>query len=767
MPELALAQFAQAKWKESKHDGLVFSHVQHKMGSLHSRLSAVIDAFCAAASDEQEVFISYLLPNPSDVFIARSRYKETIRATKDKGNALKFIEFGSWKDTDDHKKQILLLDADHSRTSSIDGHVMLEITQKLETRIVSEELSCLVVTISGDVKGPVWRDRIDTEFFTVEGQQYRAITHYDDTWLTKATELLEEKLKSRMDTLADIPEHQVHLHAEKYGPTFVLLMRYAEARFLFEKLKRISVNVELGCIMPWFRGDMIQPATSRSQWLKLIYIDDRVGVMPLIEGAEVLVGPFRDGFHFDLDIICGVAIPDVDANVDDQLQAAFSLSSKPPIVHTFPRKVLLPADALGLAFGPQLLHWQLGIIKNCKDRHPLDLPIRFPNDMIMSSEAVRRLGEWGLVEFDEKSFETHRPRPRLGAPLGTDAGRFSKFTSNINALVLLGCAEERRTPRAVFGVLVDLAVIVCQGPSSMFYPVTADTKRKVEGKMRLLNGPFANLVDRGQLWLSLACLDAYRRAAIPEELRPLMIDEVLSRIQGRASTLWTAIFGQVRDQQVELTVVETRIVEEKLARAFLFNTLLTAGSDDFFAADIISRVKLTQSYDDPLDWDRLHQESDTAGVVAGVYTHLEALVNDDLTTIVGYRPRDVTVISLRAVSKVLGELEGGKYLPPLWTPNTALRIEEHVFSEHFDGIELGEDEEAAVGGQQDAPTSITVSRQDGGSAGAPSATAKVKGTQDSATNMQSTSPSMTKQLMMVREDAIRSRKGRWTCPSIY
>lgn len=81
----------------------------------------------------------------------------------------------------------------------------------------------------------------------------------------------------------------------------------------------------------------------------------------------------------------------------------------------------------------------------------------------------------------------------------------------------------------------------------------------------------------------------------------------------------------------------------------------------------------------------------TLGVVAGVYTYMEFPSDDDSMTLVGCRPHDVTVLSLRAVSKALGEVGGVTPLWPRLEDNASLRIHKDKITQYFEVFELGED----------------------------------------------------------------------------
>ncbi|KAL2279042.1 hypothetical protein FJTKL_14020 [Diaporthe vaccinii] len=697
MSKLTLAKFAQDEWDAAKEKRLVFSHVYCEVSSSHSRVSAVLEAFCAAATaggdQEGPVAISYLVPSPADVCIAGSRYSDAVLATEEKGNKLEFMTFASWTH-DVRDRQILLLDADRSTRSSIDTQAMLDISQKLEPRAEKEGFRCLVVTVSGDRDSLVGRDQGPaSRAYRLRGHELCGTAHDVDDWESEAAEIVKERLRARLATLAGVDDEQVHLDSEK-GPIVVLLTRFNDARYIYEELRTESKHVEFECIMPWSNRQSIEVATRRSSVLKLVYIDDGVRMMPLIECSEVVVGPTKDQFYFDPDLLCGAMMLNAEASTEKRLEAAFSLSSTAPTVHTFPADEEQPPEALSPAFGPQLLHLQLGIISVCGDRHPTELRIGFPEDKVMLSESVRRLAEWGLVDAVDKS--AANKQPTVTHPLGRQAARFCRFTPNINAAVLLGCISEDMT-NAVANILVDMAVMVCQGPSAIFSPTTGGTRRRAADHMRLSRGPLAGMVHNGQLWLSVACLDAFRRSSLPEHVWPLIRQEVIPHIQERAAGIKQHLGIEEARAGVPLAETEVEVVEEQLVRAFIFNILLSdEAMPGSFAVDFISRVRLVQHTHDPLDWAGLREHSATRGMVAGVYTYLEGVLSEDFTTIVGYRPCDTTAVSLKAVSKVLGEYSGGRFLRPIWEPSTCLRATSIQTARCFTAVSADEGHDALL-----------------------------------------------------------------------
>lgn len=542
MSRLDLPEFAQEKWAESKQNRLVFLHVHCDTESSDSRLSAVIRAFGAAASDERQgpVSISCLLRSPADVIIARSRYNDAVSAIREQGNLFTFMTFASWKNDAAHDRQILLLDGDPSTISSMDTILMLEIRQQLESRAQKEGFRCLFVTVA-PYWDLVWRHRVQpsVQGYRIEGRKYQALENQVEDWKEEAMEIMKRDVRIRLDTLPTVHGHQMQSHAEEYGPIFVLLMRYHDARYLFEQLKQVLTNVEFCCVMPWSNLQSIEAATSRSRWLKLIHIDDGVTIMPLIEGSQVLIGPTADRIRLSRDVASVMTMSNLWSSTVARFQEAISLSPVTPVVHTF-----VPASPtrkttgiLSPAWGSQLLHFQFGVIKACKGRHPKDQSIMLPDNWMMSVEAQRQLEVWGLISVEgERMLDLQWPK--IQHPLGTHAARFFRLTTNINAMILLSCITEEMS-NTIVNVLIDMAVLVCQGPSAIFYPTTPAAKTEAADRIRLLNGPLAHMVDRGQLWLSLACLNAYRNGRMTEALSSMLRKEVISHVQGRAAHIKT------------------------------------------------------------------------------------------------------------------------------------------------------------------------------------------------------------------------------------
>lgn len=381
--------------------------------------------------------------------------------------------------------------------------------------------------------------------------------------------------------------------------------------------------------------------------------------MPLVQNAEVFVGPERLRFFFDSKHQITVGFPRmVGANIGSRMQAASSLPG-PAAVHTFGRAHESDEKrkhVLELASGVQLLHLQLGLIVACNGIHPIDLPIKFPDDDLMLVEAVRRLGAWGLADNDKIVLQ----QPVVRHPLGAQTAGFLGFTSNINAAVMLGCIGQGMSDAAA-NVLVDMAVMVCQGPCAVFHTATRDAKMQVSREIVPLGGPLVKFIHKGQLWLSVACLDLFRRGRLPDQLAPVLRSEVLSCVLNRTAAIKRHIGIAPVDGQPELSGPDVEVVEEQLARAFVFNILLAGSSKDYPAVDFISCEALSRPVEDTLDWGRLGQESDRPGVVAGVYTYLQPCKTRP-TGPLTLSPRDVTVVSLGAVWKALRGVRNREHL---------------------------------------------------------------------------------------------------------
>lgn len=698
MSDTELAEFARSKWAEAKQSRLVFTHLHGRFVWSPANVTTVIKALGATACDEPQgpVAISYLLRNPTDVIIARSRYDAAVGTIQEQGNEFNFTTFASWKDNGAYNKQILLLDGDQSTMSSIDSLVMLDLRQQLDSRAEKEGFQCLVLMITPYLQDLAWRDRAayPVHRYQLRGQNFHAVEHYVENWKNKAMEIMEKKLRVRLDEMTSVPGPQRHSQVEEYGPTFVLLMRYDDARDLLEQLKQVSRNVEFGCVMPWSDLQSIEAATSRSRWLKLIYIDDTVVIMPLIESCTVLIAPTGDRVLPSMSIHSVFTMSKVPVRTDARIQAAFSLSTVQPHVHKFCPSYSMGAriDTLSPACGSQLLHFEFGVIKACKYRHLVDESIRLPPDPTMSDEARRQLEVLGLIYTENPSAMTW---PKAQHTLDMHAARFSRLTSNINSMVLLSCIGEDMS-NTIANILIDMAVLVCQGPSTIFFPATSAAKIDAAERIRHLNGPLAHLVDRGQLWLSLACLNVYRDGGLTEIWSSMLRKEVISRVQDRAAHIKTW-FGIEQDGfDLKLAGRDVQIIEDQLARAFLFNIMLTDDARLCSPVDLKSRMRLRQAEDDPLDWHRLRRYSDTPGVFAGVYTYMESPSDNDSMTFIGYRPHDVTVLSLRAVAKAVGEVGGPASLWPDWELPGSLRVHKDEIVLHFEDFELSEKEKSGL-----------------------------------------------------------------------
>lgn len=673
MSQPELTEFARRKWLETGRNQVVFVHVHGSTHCSHARVSAVIEAFGAAVSNDQEpVDMSYLLRSPADVIIARPRYSDAVRKIRENGNEFEFRTFASWGDAGAHDRQILLFDGNHRTMSSLDILALQELHLELESK-AKEGSRCLIVSVAPFSYDVLWQDpiRLPMELYELQGHEVKPKKHAVRDWRSRALQIIEKQLKSRLSALDSSPVAQTSSPSTEHGPTYVLLMRYDDARYLVEQLKQTSSNVEFGCIMPWSDLQSIEVATAKSRCLKLIYIDDNVAIMPLIGGSEVLIGGTADQCWASTIVHSPVQVLDHGTGIDLRAQAAFSLPSTAPSVHKvhlLDNSSLARCVVVGPAWGSQVLHSEFGRVKMFESFQPIEDSVRPESTArLMSAEALRKLEVWGLAEIEEMYGE---PIVQARSPMGTQAARFYRLTTNINSMVLLSCITEDMSNAAI-SILVDMAILICQGPSTIFYPATSAAKTQAADQIRSLKGPFMDLVDKGQLWLSVACLSAYRNRRLTTNLSSLLRTEVISRVQDRTAHIKTW-FGLERDdvQFTALTPREVRIIENILARAFLFNVLfIRKAGHDGFAVDFTSKVGLLQATDDTLHREKLHTDSDTPDVVAGIYTYMEATLDPDDYTVSGYRPHDVTVLSVRAVARALREVGGAEVLWPSCPPS--------------------------------------------------------------------------------------------------
>ncbi|KAG8166278.1 hypothetical protein KVR01_004830 [Diaporthe batatas] len=697
MSEVTLTDFARRKWGSARDKKLEFVQVYCIAGSTHSRISSVIEAFRTAAEGDQEhgdVAITYLLHCQADVEIANIRYKDT-------AGSLIFKTFAAWEAGDVGDRQILLLDINRRTTSSIDTLVMLDITQKLGARAEAEALHCLVVSVACDLNTVVERDgvhEVPVKAYELVGPYFPVVQYFEEKPLYELARFALEKLRQRQAEVEGTGADQLHSLGDdlRFGPTLVLLTRYCDAWELFFHLRKICNRVELSCITPWSSSRDIRSATSRCDMLKLVYIDEGVTQMPLISDAEVLIGPRRAVIIFDESMFRTVAVPDARQDIDGQLQAAFSLSSPPPNVYVFRSRDGSTFSGPSPALDSQYPHLRLCCVLNSADRHPMELPITFPANGALKSETGRRLGAWGLIG------RAKGPAQKIRGPLATLDPRSFRSTPNINAAVLLG-GVKTGVSNAAASVLVDMAVLVSHGPSLIFHLGTEDEKTRVMGHLEAMKDhlaqPLQELGHRGQLWLSAACIHAFRRVSFSQSMMEVMRLDVVTDAVTHANHIKGQL-GIVEDPDLkELTAADVQAVEEQLAHAFLFNISLTRVPRDYFAVDFISGKVLYRHDDDGLDWEKLCRESDTPGLVAGVYTYLERSWDDDSEDVghglpinnpeaVVYRPRDVTIISLKAVAKALRETPSFERLRPSGKPRAINCVELDEVDGYFEGLEI-------------------------------------------------------------------------------
>lgn len=121
-----------------------------------------------------------------------------------------------------------------------------------------------------------------------------------------------------------------------------------------------------------------------------------------------------------------------------------------------------------------------------------------------------------------------------------------------------------------------------------------------------------------------------------------------------------------------MTKQQVCLVEEQLARAFLFNTAFSEKSEPFFATDMASRVILRRASDDVVQWDKVWQGHGASGFACMVYSSLSMAGGEDGSKRI-YRPLDVTVISIGAVAKAQDEIAGEQRLRQRAKPKTRNR----------------------------------------------------------------------------------------------
>lgn len=333
------------------------------------------------------------------------------------------------------------------------------------------------------------------------------------TWIEKAEELVDEGI------------------AEGSGITFACLMRYDDFQTLLSRLRHRHSETQFNSVNPW----------SKLPDIKLLHIDDEVTMLPPVAKLKgVLIGPSHEVFLYDTytsHIVKSLRTVYMERRRTD---LAFSIVGDADVpVHAFQKEEActdMQDQVISKpAFTGDIVHLYAGMLyaSSVTKQHPTCMPVQMPKGGVKIAEILQRISIWGLFQVTL----TGKRECILNDPLGKYACGFVKFAEwNIKTMVLLGCIRSSM-PNVIRGLLVDMAVLLLQGPSNIFSTSTAETKRAVLEALEPMRWYASEQVHLGQLWLSLACLHAQRTKQLPENAGSRLRRDVIHHCLNTASEI--------------------------------------------------------------------------------------------------------------------------------------------------------------------------------------------------------------------------------------
>lgn len=457
---------------------------------------------------------------------------------------------------------------------------------------------------------------------------------------------------------------------------------------------RNELSVKCLCRVPIH---FIQPTTDRrlidnavTAWdgVKIVCVDPRVSIIPPISNLKaVILAPEFDGYAFDLNTTCVVGKK---VFLDTAAALAFSLRGEvsgkvvPVDVHV-PQSIVSPersanGDIDGLERQAELspvsnvefIYSNLyAVVEAGRYPYPGILSVMIPPSHPEIIEAQRRLSVWRITESAETG-EDNQPGFRLRAPLGVAMQRFLEGETNMHSLVLLSSIRPEMSV-SLKQVLVDLAVLVSEGPSTVLdpcSPVAEYNHLAILRGLRANTGFARNHCHKGLIWQSMAYLHAHRKLAADatwgeredqgKALGGSVRCEVLDALARRVG-LWKQYLRiPMADQASALPREEFRIVENILVAAFAFNLMMVHVDEvGHFGRDMTSEVILEQEADgESIDWDmlRMKAKEDKEEHMMAIYSHLHMDVIQDENDLPVYRAVGTTVVSISAFCDGLMDL---------------------------------------------------------------------------------------------------------------
>lgn len=497
-----------------------------------------------------------------------------------------------------------------------------------------------------------------------EHEKANGVQIADDDWQSAAAgQILDEVIKD-----ASLPM------------AIVFVMSIEDAYLISNELATLSgfPPFVLRFIHPWSASQHVREATASSEKLNIVYIDLEVSIVPAIHNLKaIFVAPVLNVDAFDINttsvvrkkVVCGLTTA-----LATSIGAA---GPGKPVVHMVKgfsqlgpaadRHITGLEEQAELSPAADRDFWCLSLAIDAEIGHyafPGLLSVVVPPLVPKLEEAARRLDLWHLLDRSDLPPGVDPRSSRLRSRLAVPAGKYIKRESNIHSVVLLAHVR-RRIPSKVKRVLIDLAVLISYGPSSVFnYLGTAKSERE---HRRIIQGlgkstGFAKEhCHKGLLWQALAYLNHYRNhmtdgswGAVDSAatgLDGVVRYDLLARLL-ECISWWRSTFKISEAGGNEMLSTEDfELVEMILVSAFPFNLMMVQAEDvGYFGRDLTSEVILEEeATDGTVNWQPLKKEAKESGpgFVTAIYSHLWMdTAEDDMSV---YRAVGVTAISASAV----------------------------------------------------------------------------------------------------------------------
>lgn len=450
--------------------------------------------------------------------------------------------------------------------------------------------------------------------------------------------------------------------------TFVVISSYKDARRLAGDGMLARYEPELCSVETWSSTSDLDRAAAPPRALKIVHVSWEVNILPRFCSLRtVIAAPYVDDLIFDDNISTFV---ETKVDFPHKRIMANSIIGREPssrAIHVF-----LSEDqtvcrlAKSPAFGREFGYLGCGIFHLCPLREMHKMPMQFPDNGYMLAVCFRNLFVGGFIEKG--------PSPpgwalmRLTEPLGSGIASLIGLESSLPALVLLSGIRPSM-PDTLKQLVVEMAMLLSHGLSSIFETGQASTTRgRLEMVQELAADGWlaARQVYKGQLWLSLAYVHAFRELAGPAvegrspllermaaEVRPDLVGRVVASVSEWLRRLSVAPVGDMRT--AELSEEELLAVDRLLVRALAFNVLFVPPRHDsgYWARGVTTKAFLRNDNEGIVDWRRLRVE--VGGGMFAVCTGLNMTVQPGSGR-KAYQALGVTAVSAVAVSEVSNQI---------------------------------------------------------------------------------------------------------------